>query len=149
MDRGGCGVAGTLPCVVHRASSVRRYPVTGALIVCLSGEIRAQREDANASVFSVREHRAVSGHDDLRAGRKGAFENSIVGLVGKNGQRFGWLDELAQLEKKDGYARERFAIVGKFSGKNAEQLIENGTGEGERVLAIDNPAKRLVASPAG
>ena len=76
----------------------------------------------------MRQHRAVSGHGGLRAGRNRAFEISIVRLVGKDCQRFGWLDELIQLGEKDGNARERFAIMGKLPGKNGEELVENGSG---------------------
>ena len=35
----------------------------------------------------------VPGCNDLRASRKCASQNSLVGLVGKYSQRFGWLDE--------------------------------------------------------
>ena len=97
----------------------------------------------------MRQHRAVPGHDESRASGKGAFQNSIVGLVGKDRQRFRWLDELTQFGKKDGNARERFAIMGKLPGKNGEELVENGSGNGERILTLDNLAERLVASPAG
>ena len=73
----------------------------------------------------------------------------MVGLAGKDRQRFGWLDELTQLGKKDGNARERFAIMDKLPGRNGEELVENGFGKSERVLTLDNLAERLVASPAG
>ena len=97
----------------------------------------------------MRRHRAVPGHDESRASGKGAFRNSIVGLAGKDRQRFGWLDELTQLGKKDGNARECFAIMDKLPGRKGEELVENGSGKGERVLTLDNLAERLVASPAG
>lgn len=102
----------------------------------------------NASIFAVRQHRAVPSHDDLRTGRKRALQYSVVGLVGKDPQRFGRLDEFTQLGEKDGNARERFAVMGELPGKNGEEFVENGPGKGERVLALDNLAERLVASPA-
>ena len=96
-----------------------------------SGEIRAQRDDADASVFAVRQHRTVPGDDDLRPGRKRAFQNSVVGLVGKHGQRLDRLDEFTHLGKKDGNARERLAVMGKFPGENGEEFVENGSGKDE------------------
>ena len=114
----------------------------------MSGEIRAQRDDADTSIFAERQHRTIPGHDDLRTGRKRAFQNSIVGIVGKDGQGFGRLDELTQFGEKDGNARERVAVMGKLPGKNGEELVENGPGKGERVLPCDYPAERLVTSPA-
>ena len=116
--------------------------------VSSSGEIRTQRDDADASVFAVRQHRTVSGDDDLRASRKRTFQNSIVGLIGKHGQRFGRLDEFTQLGEKDGNARERLAVMGKFPGENGEELVENGPGKGKRILPRNYSAERLVASPA-
>lgn len=97
----------------------------------------------------MRQHRTVPGDDDLRTTRKRAFENSIVGLVSKNRQGFGRLDELTQLGEKDGNAGERVAVVGELPGENAEEFVENGSGNGERVLTLDDPAERLVAPSAG
>ena len=117
--------------------------------VSTSGEIRAQGDDANPSVLAMRQHRTVPGDDDLRTARKRAFENSIVGLIGKNRQGFGRLDEFTQLGKKDGNTRKRVAVVGKLPGENAEEFVENGSGNYERVLTLDDPAQRLVAPSAG
>lgn len=113
-----------------------------------SGEIRAQRNNADVSVFAVRRHRTVPGDEDLRTGCKRAFQNSIAGLVVKHGQRFGRLDEFTHLGKKDGNARERFVVMGRFPGENREELVENGSGKGERILADADLSERLVTASA-
>ena len=117
-------------------------------IALRSGEIRAQGDNADASKLLLRQHRAVSRHDELRAGRERALQYPIVRLVGEDRQRLVWLDEFTHLGEKDGNACERFSIMGKLSCENTEKLIQNGPGEDKRVLAVDNLAKRLVTSPA-
>ena len=116
--------------------------------VSSSGEIRTQRDDTDASVFAVCQHRTVPGDDDMCTGCNRTFQNSVVGLVGKHGQRFGRLDEFTYLGEKDGNARESLAIMGKLPGENGEELVENGLGKGERILSRNYSAERLVASPA-
>ena len=99
-------------------------------------------------MFAMRQHRTIPGDDDLRASGKRTFQDSIVGLVGEHGQRFSRLDEFTHLGKKDGDARERLAVMGKLPGENGEELVENGSGKGERILAVDDLSERLVTSSA-
>ena len=43
---------------------------------------------------------------------------------------------------------EFFSITRKLAGKDAEQLIENGLGDYELVLLLDNAPQRRFATPA-
>ena len=43
---------------------------------------------------------------------------------------------------------EFFSITRKLAGKDAEQLIENGLGDNELVLLLDNAPQRRFAAPA-
>ena len=43
---------------------------------------------------------------------------------------------------------ELLPVAGEFTGKDGEELVEDGLGERERILAFDDSAHRLIAPPA-
>ena len=56
-------------------------------------------------------------------------------------------DDLAKVGKEDGDTGELFPVPGEFTGKDGEELVEDGPGERERIFALDNLAYRLIAAP--
>ena len=114
-----------------------------------SAEIFAEGNNANSSELPVRQHRVISGHDDVRVCRKCAFQDSIVRFVGENLDRLRRFDEVPEFGEKYRNACERLSIMGELSGEDGEELVNDGARKGERVLAPDDLAERFISSPAG
>ena len=109
------------------------------------GEIRAQGDNADASICTERQHRTVPGDNDLRGSRKRAFQSSTVGLVGKHSQRFGWPDEFITSERRQ---RAR-ASLGQWQGRHllrpgASRIRSSRLPSGAKVYVVQT---RFVGSP--
>ena len=112
-----------------------------------SAEIRAERDDPHVAVLAEREHRAVAGYDELCVRGKRTLEDSVVRFIREHRERLGWFDDLAKVGEEDGDAGELLPVTGEFTCKDGEELVEDGLGERERVLAFDDSAYRLIAAP--
>lgn len=57
-------------------------------------------------------------------------------------------DDLAKVGEKDGHTGECLPVTDEFTCKNGERLVEDGHGERERILTLDDSVYRLIAAPA-
>ena len=97
----------------------------------------------------ARQHRAVTGHDDVRASRARAFQDAVVRFIREDGDGVRRLNEFTEVGHKEGDSGKFFRVAGELAGENREELIDDRPGQRDGIFTIDNLAECTIATAAG
>ena len=80
----------------------------------------------------------IASHNRLGSARECAFQNAIVRLVLDHSQPSPRTDCQSELGQEHGDVRDFLGIAREFASEDAEQFLQDGLGDNELVLLLDD-----------
>lgn len=96
-----------------------------------------QGDDTNLFVLSEIEHRSIAGDDQIRTACNGAFQKTIVWVIGQYCDANGWLDELAEIPQEHCESGQLLRLIAELPRHHLEKLIESLVRDDELIFAAE------------